>query len=470
MLSGLPYIPDRITVHLGTPDTNAQNVSLTFPEYLKNVASSEIYPSWPESALRANIYAQASFALNRIYTEWYPSRGYDFDITNSTQFDQAFVYGRNIYENISQLVDELFDSYLTKGDTIQPFFSQFCNGTTVTCEGLSQWGTVTLANDGLTPYQILQQYYGNDLNIVNNAPVRINAESYPGRPLRLGDSGNNVVTLQKYLNRISQNYPAIPKIKPVNGTFEKSTEDAVTTFQQVFNLTSDGVVGKETWYRITYLYTSVKGLAQLQSEGIRYDDIALQFPAQLQQGDTGEYVTLLQYYLALVGYFVPSVPIVTPDGVFGESTTESVRAFQRLGGLQQDGIVGADTWDLLYEAYLGILDVLPETKAIALYPGTVLTQGASGESVSLIQRRLNAIGQVYTTIPEVSPTGYFGSQTSRAVREFQRIFGIRQTGYVGLLTWNEIGSVYDDISSDSSDQAGQFAGVDLREGMRDDPS
>jgi len=464
---GPPYIPKEIVVHLGPPDSNARNVTVPFPDYLKNVASSEIYPTWPENSLRANIYAQTSFALNRIYTEWYRSQGYPFDITNSTQFDQAFVYGRNIYEDVSRLVDELFDSYLTKGDTVQPFFSQFCNGTTVTCEGLSQWGTVDLANQGYTPYRILQYYYGDDINIVSDVPVRLNTESYPGRPLRLGDSGNAVVTLQKYLNRVSQNYPAIPKITPVNGIFEKGTEDAVKAFQKIFNLAQDGVVGKQTWYRLTYLYTAVKGLAELRSEGIRYSDIALQFPSVLQQGDQGEYIQLLQYYLAVIGYFVPSVPVIATDGSFGAATRDAVLAFQQLAGLPQDGIVGENTWDLIYEAYIGIIRTLPETQAAVLYPGYLLTQGSAGEPVALIQRYLNEIGRVYTTLPQVTPTGYFGAETRRAVLEFQRIFGIRQTGNVGLLTWNQIISVYDDVRSEISSLPGQFAGEDLMEGMRD---
>lgn len=467
---GEPYIPDKIVVHLGPPDSNAQNVSISFPDYLKNVASGEIYPTWPENALRANIYAQASFALNRVYTEWYRSRGYDFDITNTTQYDQAFVFGRNVFEDISRLVDELFSSYLTRGDTIQPFFSQFCNGTTVTCEGLSQWGTVELANQGYTPYEILQYYYGDDINIVTDAPVRINAESYPGRPLRIGDSENAVVTLQKYLNRVSQNYPAIPKISPVDGVFGESTENAVKTFQRIFNLNPDGIVGQQTWYRLTYLYTAVKGLAELQSEGIRYSDIALQFPEVLQLGDTGEYVQVLQYYLAVIGYFVPSVPVVAVDGTFGQETQNAVYAFQALAGLPQDGIVGQQTWNMIYEAYNGILNTIPENyfgQGPALYPGYILTQGTSGESVAELQRYLNEISRVYPTIPQVTPTGYFGSETKRAVMEFQRLFGLRQTGNVGLLTWNKIASVYEDVRSEISNTEGQFTGQELQEGMRD---
>ena len=166
MLSGTPFIPETITVHLGTPDSDAPNVTVDFPSYVKNVASSEIFPTWPENALRANIYAIVSFALNRIYTEWYRSRGYDFDITSTTQFDQKFINGREYFQNISYLVDELFNDYIQRQGSVEPLFTAFCNGTTSTCSGLSQWGTVTLAQQGLTPYEILQYYYGKDINIV----------------------------------------------------------------------------------------------------------------------------------------------------------------------------------------------------------------------------------------------------------------------------------------------------------------
>lgn len=467
---GEPYIPDKIVVHLGAPDSNAPNITVTFPDYLKNVASSEVYPTWPENALRANIYAQASFALNRIYTEWYRSRGYNFDITNNTRYDQAFVHGRNIYDDISKLVDELFNSYLTKGDDIQPFFAQFCNGTTVTCPGLSQWGTVDLANRGYTPYEILQYYYGDDINIQRDAPVRIAAESYPGYVLQLGEVGNDVVILQRYLNRISRNYPAIPKISPVNGIFDQNTENAVKKFQEIFNLTVDGLVGRRTWYQITYLYVAVKGLAELQSEGIKYTDIALQFPAVLRPGDTGEYVQVLQYYLAVIGYFVDQLPVLRIDGIFGAQTEEAVRTIQRLAGLPQDGIVGQQTWNVIYEGYMGIVQTIPSDgfgAGLPLYPGRALTLGSSGEAVANIQQYLNAIAVVYPQIPTVTPTGFYGNDTRRAVTEFQRLFGISPTGIVGPLTWNKIVSVYDDVRSETSTAAGQFTGTTLQEGMQD---
>ncbi len=185
-VQGLPYIPETITVHLGLPDQPAENVTVNFSDYIKNVASSEIYPTWPESAIRANIYAQISYALNRVYTEWYRSKGYDFDITNTTQYDQYFVKDREVFKNISRIVDEIFNNYVVREGSVSPLFTAYCNGTTSRCDGLSQWGTVTLAEQGYTPLEILQFYYGDDIAIIENAPIRPNVESYPGFPLKLG--------------------------------------------------------------------------------------------------------------------------------------------------------------------------------------------------------------------------------------------------------------------------------------------
>ena len=213
-----PFAPQRITVHLGAPNTPAENVTVEFPDYIKNVASSEIYPTWNESALRANILAIVSFALNRVYTEFYRSRGYDFDITNNTAYDQAFVNGRSFFTNISRLVDELFNSYIRRPGFVEPLAAKYCNGTTVTCEGLSQWGSQELAQQGYNSIQILKSYYG-DIEIVSNAPVQNYTSSYPGTPIRRGNIGPYVVVIQTELNRISQNYPAIPKIPKIDGIF-----------------------------------------------------------------------------------------------------------------------------------------------------------------------------------------------------------------------------------------------------------
>ena len=195
MASLTPYVPQTVVVHLGSPSSNAQNVTVDFIDYIKNVASSELYPTWPEAALRANIYAIVTFTLNRIYTEWYRSQGYNFDITSNTQYDQAFFKDREIFGNISDIVDDIFNDYVRRQGNIDPLFAQYCNGTTVTCRGLSQWGTVTLANRGYTPYEMLQYYYGDDIEIVRNSPVKVNIPSYPGSPLRLSIGEMNTTLL-----------------------------------------------------------------------------------------------------------------------------------------------------------------------------------------------------------------------------------------------------------------------------------
>ena len=347
-----PYVPERITVHLGPPSSNADNVTVSFVDYVKNVASSEIYPTWDESALRANILAIVSFALNRVYTEFYRSRGYDFDITNSTAYDQFFVNGRSYFENVSRLVDELFNDYLRRPSFVEPLAAKFCNGTTVTCEGLSQWGSQNLAQQGFNSVQILRNYYG-DVETVINAPVRGIASSYPGTPLRRGSTGPNVVVIQT-INRIAQNYPAIPKIAAVDGIFGSRTEASVREFQQIFGLAPDGVVGRETWYAIVRLYTAVTSLAELRSLGQQFYNISWTPPGGLSVGDTGDKVRLLQYMLSVLSAHISTIPPLAVDGIYGQQTKAAVLAAQRRFNLPETGSVGAQTWDAIYDQYSGI--------------------------------------------------------------------------------------------------------------------
>ena len=348
----LPYIPQQITVHLGPPDANAANVTVSFPDYVKNVASSEIYPTWEESALRANILAIVSFALNRIYTEFYRSRGYDFDITNSTAYDQFFVNGRSYFENVARLADELYSSYLRRPGFVEPLAAKFCNGTTVTCEGLSQWGSQNLAQQGYTTPEILQSYYG-DVEIVSNAPVQGITSSYPG-VLRRGISGPSVVILQVMLNRISQNYPAIPKISLVDGIFGAQTEAAVIRFQEIFNLTPDGIVGRATWNALVRYYVAVTNLAELRSQGQQFYAINWANTNPIQQGDRGVRVEHLQYMLQVLSSYIQEIPPVSVDGIFGSETRNAVLAAQRRFGLPQTGVVNFDTWEAIYDQFSGI--------------------------------------------------------------------------------------------------------------------
>ena len=349
----LPYVPQRITVHLGTPNSDAQNVTVSFSDYVKNVASSEIYPTWDESALRANILAITSFALNRIYTEFYRSRGYDYDITNSTAFDQYFVNGRSFFDNVSRLVDELFDDYLRRPGFVEPLAAKFCNGTTVTCEGLSQWGSQNLAQQGYTSTEILDNYYG-DVEIVQNAPIQGITSSYPGTPLRRGTTGPGVVTIQTELNRISQNYPAIPKIPVVDGIFGSRTEAAVRKFQEVFNLSPDGIVGPATWYALVRIYVAVTRLAELRSQGQQFYANSWATTDPIEQGDRGIKVEHLQYMLSVLSAYIPEIPPLNIDGIFGNNTRAAVIAAQRRFGLPQTGIVDFDTWDEIYDQFSGI--------------------------------------------------------------------------------------------------------------------
>ena len=437
-----PIVPEFITVHLGKPSAAARNVRVPFSQYIKNVASSEIYPTWPESSLRANIYAEITFALNRIYTEHYRSRGYDFDITNSTQFDQYYVEGRDIFENISRVVDDIFNDYVVKQGQIQPYFTQYC---AQKCEGLSQWGTVTLANQGYTPYRILQYYYGNDIDIIRNAPIKTNTPTYSGTPLRLGSGGEDVVEIQRQLNRIAVNYPSIPKITESTGYFEQTTQTAVKQFQKIFNLVQDGIVGKDTWYKIKQIYNGIKGLSELYSEGITISEIERKYERLLKLGTRGPSVRIVQYYLQFLSFFNLKLPYVAMDGIFGQETYDAVLTFQSLYGLDVDGIVGRNTWDMIQDAYVGVLNSLPDeyrSYSSLLYPGYIITTGASGKVVEQLQTFLKTIADNNSAVPQVTVDGYYGNQTKNAVLAIQKLQGLEQNGQVGVLTWNAIVNLY----------------------------
>ena len=391
-----PYVPQSITVHLGPPGADAENVTVSFPDYVKNVASSEIYPTWEPAAIRANVLAIISFALNRVYTEYYPSRGYPFNITSSTAYDQKFIKGRSIFENISQVVDSIFNSYIRRIGFVEPLAAKFCNGTTTTCDGLSQWGSQAMAEQGADSITILRSYYGDNIEIVTNAPVMGIRYSYPGAPVRLGDRGEAVLRIQTMLNRISRDYPAIPKVQPVDGIFGEGTEQAVIKFQQIFSLTPDGIVGSATWYKLVFLYVGVLDLAELVSEGQTFyaNAIPLEFPEVLAPGDVGEGVRVVQYLLSVVSEFYSNVPPVAVDGVYGPATRQAVIAVQQMAGLPQDGVVGEQTWQALYRLYAGIADtmteytnVIPEqyrpqlaesdATSLTQYPGRPLTLGST---------------------------------------------------------------------------------------------
>ncbi|MFI3250916.1 MAG: peptidoglycan-binding protein [Eubacteriales bacterium] len=350
-ISVIPYIPRNIIVHLGLPSSNAPNITVPFPDYVKNVTSCEIYPTWEPSAIRANILAIISYALNRVYTEFYPSQGYNFNITSTTAMDQQYTVGAPIFENVAIAVDEIFDNYIRIKGFVEPLAAKFCNGTTSKCDGMSQWGSQELALKGLNSVEILKYYYGDEIELVVGAPVEDIIPSYNGIPLRLGSTGEAVTVVQVSLNRISQNYPAIPKISPVNGIYNQQTENAIKEFQRIFNLASDGIVGKVTWYKLVYLYVGVNQLSELVSLGQSFTQVSFQYSGVLREGDRGESVTVLQYMLNLLAEFNTELRILAIDGFFGPSTTQAVIAYQQRAGLSPDGIVGRTTWEALYHDY-----------------------------------------------------------------------------------------------------------------------
>ena len=460
-----PIIPETIVVHLGAPSSDAQNVTVSFADYIKNVASSEIYPTWPTEAIKANILAQISVALNRVYTEFYRVGGRDFDITSSPAYDQTFIFQRNIFANISEIVDEIFNSYIRRQGFIEPLFAAFCDGVEVQCNGLSQWGSVNLANDGLDAFEIIKYYYGDDVEIVDNVEIANATATAPPVPLSEGDTGRDVELMQIRLNRISANFPGIPKIYPIDGFFDSEMTETVKKFQEVFNLTADGIIGRSTWNRIQNVYNAVKKLQTVNSEGLRLQDLSTQYPGELSEGMSSSGVITLQYYLYYISTFVPSVRSLSVDGTFGPSTRESVESFQQTYGLTVNGVVDRLVWERIQNTYYSFLESITYrfSEGVLLpFPGRILTVGIEGEDVLALQNYLNYIGIYYPSIPRLTADGIFGETTAEAVAEFKRLFDIPgDPERVSVQTWDAITNVYDDLYNGGTVNEGQYPGYDL---------
>lgn len=460
-----PVIPQYITVHLGAPDAAAPNIRVPFADYIKNVASNEIYPTWPEDAIVSNILAQISFALNRVYTEYYRSRGYDFDITSSTAYDQSYQPEGAVFENISTLVEDVFTNYIRRMGFVEPLFAAYCDGIRTQCEGLSQWGTVDRAKEGLGFFEILQYYYGEDIELVNNAPVGELMPSAPVVPLRYGSSGNDVRLLQVRLNRIATNYPSIPKIPLVDGIFDNRTEEAVLEFQRIFGLTQDGIVGNATWYKVEAVYAAVKRLNELISEGIDYEDVII-YPITLSVGDEGIEVEIMQYYLNFIAQYTAGLEPVESSGIYGNDTAELVAQFQLRFGLEPTGVIDNATFEAIYDEYVGILASLPENVGecqTALYPGYPIREGFEGEAVALLQTYLNGIVSVFPEEGELVVDGIFGPRTKQAVLQFEEFVGLPADGIVDALVWMRLTELFTEICEGQNRAEGQYPGYELRE-------
>ena len=395
--------------------------------------------SWPEEALRANIIAQVSLALNRIWTEWYPSRGYSFNITGSPGYDQAYVNGRTVFAVMERLTAELFNTFVQRSGDAEPYFTEYCDGKTVTCPGMKQWGTVDRAREGLNALQILRYYYGNRVQLMTTNNIAAIPSSYPGSPLRRGSTGTNVRILQKQLSRIAKDYPSFGK-PAVTGTFDEATENSVKKFQKQFGLTADGIVGKATWYKISYIYVSIKDLAELTSEGETAEGIqsAGGWPGTvLRRGSTGSSVEQVQFWLSDLAQFDSSLVRVSVDGSYGAATERAVRAFQQKQSLTADGVVGQTTWNALYAAWVDAQSDLGGTA----WPGTALRRGDTGMEVRLVQFWLRLAADNYSALRTVTVDGSYGAATVSAVTAFQSLFGLTADGVVGRSTWNKLKEV-----------------------------
>ena len=436
-----PVVPNTITVHLGAPDEAVRNITVSFIDYVSNVAASELYPTWPINALIANIYTIISFAMNRIYNEWYRSKGYNFDITSSSKYDQAYTVNGSTYENLNNIVEDIFNNYVVKGNQIQPYFTRYCDGRTTTCDGLSQWGSVSLANQGRTPLEILKYYYGNDISIKYNAPVGDQVGEFPGYEIGIGNAGNPVLAIQRDLRRIRKNYPAIPDITTTLGIYDQETEDAVKKFQQIFGLPVTGVVDKGTWYKIKYVYTSVKKLSDLYSEGLTEEEATFLYTDQLDYGDTGIEVEYIHYFLDAIAFLDKDIPRLPTNSIYNNNTITMVKAFQEKYKLPVTGIFTYSDWQVLKNAYRTILKSFPteyQDYVNELYPDYFLTRGMTGNDVKRFQRFLLAICQYDHSIPGVRVNGIFDELTEESVLKLQSDNGFDVNGIVGPLLWKKV--------------------------------
>ena len=433
-----PIVPNNIIVHLGKPGDNARNITVSFTDYISNVASSEIYPTWPVEALKANIYTIISFAMNRIYNEWYRSKGYSFDITSSSIYDQTFIENRSIYENINNIVEEIFNNYVVKGNSIQPYFTRYCDGRKTTCDGLSQWGSVSLANNGKNYLEILRYYYGSDISIKMDAPVGDISEGYPGYVVGLGSAGNPVLLIQRDLRRIRNNYPAIPNITNTLGIYDEETVNSVKKFQEIFNLPITGNVDKATWYKIKYVYTSVKKLSDLYSEGLSDSEVTFLYEDELNYGDTGIEVEYIHYFLDAIAFLDPDIPRLKTNSIYNDNSITMVKAFQSKYGLPVTGIFTYRDWKKLKEIYDKILKNLNNDYVSDLYPDYFLVLGSSGDDVLRFQKYLLSICRYDHSIPGVRVNGVFDDLTEKSVKKLQSDYGFDVNGVVGPLLWRKV--------------------------------
>ena len=440
-------IPANIRVHLGQWQSPASNVSVPFIDYIKNVTSHEIFDHWPEQTIIANVYCIVSFTLNRIFTEFYRKRGVNFDITSTTHMDQKYVHGGIIGARISAVVDRIFNNYLAVIGHKEPFLSLYNDGIRVNLPGrLSQWGSYFDGLSGMNAWQIINKYFSQnlELRVCNNFNGVL--ESYPGRTLRLGDSGDDVRQMQLFLNGVIGFYTNTI-INPVDGVFGLSTRNSVLVAQRAWNLPQTGEIDRRTWYEISRRFAVRRALWEMHSQGLRIGIgttpptriIRLGDPVNPQDFATSALIVKLQFLLDFISLYYPEIPFVAQTGRFDQLTNAGVRAFQSLFNLNVDGVVGPITWAMLYDVYWGIIEntTLPPPE-IPPFPGN-LSVGSTGANVRLVQEAINIIAPNHPgRLGRVTVDGIFGNMTRDAIFAFQSIFGLPITGIVNQATWNRL--------------------------------
>ncbi|MCL2703119.1 MAG: peptidoglycan-binding protein [Defluviitaleaceae bacterium] len=470
-------IPNFIRVHLGRMERPSTIVSVPFIDYIKNVTSHEIYDDWPEQALIANIYCIVSLTLNRVFTEFYRKRGFNYDITSETYMDQKFVYRGAIGARINAVVDRIFNQYLAIIGHQEPFLSLYNDGVRVNIPGrLSQWGSFYDARDrGMNAWQIITKYFKQNLELRTCDRFGGILESYPGYTLTAGTRGEVVRTMQLYLNRILGRYTN-QIINPVDGIYGQQTRASVITFQRLYNLPQTGNIDRRTWYEISRIYAIEKALWEMYSEGERIGIGKTPHTQVIRTGSVGPLVVELQFLLDFIAMYHNEIPFVPQTSRFDSLTDQGVRAFQRLFGITADGIVGATTWRKLYDVYWGIRESgvtpqppecpnLPEN--IPPFPGVSLTVGSAGANVQRVQEAINRLAEVTPGLWRITEDGIFGNGTREAVMAFQRMYGLAADGVVGPITWRRL---MEEAYCESPYRPGipPFPGTNLSVGSRGD--
>lgn len=451
------HIPEFITVHLGAPGSEARDITVTFPEYIKIVASCEIYPTWPESAVRAILYVQISHALHRCMSGWYRRMNYPFDITWSPVYDQRFVPGRCTYARLNRMADELFNSCLCPKGSREPFSFRQCENA---ARLPSRWTFVALAESGMGFREILQNTLGNDIVILTGLPVHL---PFPSsfKPARPGDTGKAVRALQIRLNRVSRNYPCISKINPADGTFGEQTQNALRLFRRHFQLPDGDSADAPAFHRLAFCYAAAKRLSDLHSLKLSVQELPHGYPGVLRAGDSGTGVKLLQLYLTAAGIFRPYCAPVRLTDTFDRAMETAVVTFQKTNGLEPDGIVGETTWLHLERIYNGIVRCCPLEGGIPPRLAHTLKQGSLGDDVRRAQQYLSMAALTFPSLSRPPVNGLYGAKMVAAVRSFQKEFDLPVTGTVNQNTWEVLCSLYSDLITGYDKQPEQNPGFVL---------